>query len=157
MPRTPWTLIHPRTGRVLGHYPTAAEAEKAAAAYARPRLCRTPKRPKTPKPKPTLKRAAPARPRAAAKPSKPAADPFEAAFLRAFRYLDTGVNQVPLSDLRRALPSYSRAEFDRCLHALRGRSVTLSPDEGRFGPTPKALYDGGIEEGSRRLVYAALR
>jgi hypothetical protein len=88
-----------------------------------------------------------------------AADPEEA-LLSAFDMLDASGRgyYVALSDLRRALPGLSRAEFDRTIQKLRRDWVlTLDPAEGRHETVPRDVLDAGIMEQGRLLVYVARR
>ena len=86
---------------------------------------------------------------------------FPEAFEAAFSKLDaaTGRNNfVKLLSLRRALPQFSRAVFDRQLNALRraGR-FSLDAAEGTHDRTTSEEREAGILEAGRRLVYCARR
>jgi len=90
--------------------------------------------------------------------------PTPEGIIAAFRKLDkAGENQVLISDLRKHFKG-TREEFDRAIHGMRGKSISLQPDEGRFGRISDAERAGGItdpnagrdREGTT-YVYVALR
>lgn len=86
---------------------------------------------------------------------------FESAFHRAFDRLaaKTRSGLVPLSDMRGALPTYSREQFESGLRRMRKEAddYALQSFEGRHGNIPPAWNDGSIQEGGRRYVYVKRR
>jgi hypothetical protein len=85
---------------------------------------------------------------------------FARAFKEAYDRLrrDRPFNMVELAALRRALPDFSREQFDRGLHALRkSHEFVLETYEGRHGsPSPEDLA-AAIREDGRIFAFAARR
>ena len=88
-------------------------------------------------------------------------DSFGQAFEAAFRRLDIASgrrNFVKLLDLRRALPQFSRLQFDRGLNALRRAGLfSLDAAEGTHDRTTPEERQAGLVEAGRRLLYCARR
>jgi len=86
---------------------------------------------------------------------------FERQFEAEFDRLDErhgGHNYVLLYDLRRALPGFSRSEFDAQLNDLRRRKIfSLDSADGRHVRLSQDQRDAGIREAGSLLVYAARR
>ncbi len=86
---------------------------------------------------------------------------FAEAFDRAFRRLDVESgrrNFVKLIGLRRALPQFPRAVFDRELNALRRAGLfSLDAAEGTHDRTTAEEREAGVMEAGRRLLYCARR
>ena len=86
---------------------------------------------------------------------------FAEVFDRAFRRIDTQTgrrNFVKLLSLRKALPQFSRADFDRELNALRRAGLySLDAAEGTHDRTTPEEREAGVIEAGRRLLYCARR
>lgn len=68
------------------------------------------------------------------------------------------MNYVLLSELRQALYSYSRAQFDDGLNSLRDtKEYSLDSADGRHVRLSHDQLAGGISEGGSVLTYVAKR
>lgn len=88
-------------------------------------------------------------------------DRFAAAFGRAFNKLvrNTRSGLVPLSDMRAALPAYSREKFESSLRGMRLESdeYALEAFDGRHGTLPREWADGAVREGGRVYIFVKRR
>ena len=75
--------------------------------------------------------------------------------LDTFDRLDRGNNYVLLYDMRLALPTLTRAEFDAAVNNLRrSKTLSLDSDDGRHVRLTEDERAGGIREAGSNLVYA---
>jgi hypothetical protein len=102
----------------------------------------------------------PATPLPAADHGPPSSD-FAEAFRAAFDRIDRengAMNFVKLTDLRRALPGFTREQFDAGLKRLRlDRQFSLDSHEGRYETLRPDDRDAGIHEAGSLLIYASRR
>lgn len=101
--------------------------------------------------------AKPAIAKAVAKPTAPAPS-FASAFRVAFATIDrrNRRNLVALADMRKALPQYTRSQFDSGLRKLRvARQFTLNSFDGRHGSLSPEARKAAIIEDGRELTFVS--
>jgi len=86
---------------------------------------------------------------------------FAADFASTFSRLDKEqgeMNYITMFDLRAALPSYSRQDFDSGLNSLRDQMLfSCDSADGRHCRLPAEQLEAGILESGSYLVYVARR